>query len=77
MTLLDCLTFKLGEYNADIQHDPLRRGRGVELLRGRYKFRIVLLTQFHYVRKFQNGTADSVQFVHDDPPHLAFADLAA
>ena len=26
-TLLNCLTFKLGEYNADIQHGPAHRGR--------------------------------------------------
>ena len=75
-TLLDCLTFKLGEYNADIQHGPPHRGRGVELLRGRYKFHIVLLKQLHHVRKVQNGAADPVQLVHDDPPHLSLADLS-
>ena len=32
--LLDCLTFKLGEYNADIQHSPSHRGRGIKLFRG-------------------------------------------
>ena len=52
--LLDCLTFKLGEYNADIQHGPSHRGRGVELLRGRYKFHIVLLKQLHQRCKVQN-----------------------
>ena len=31
--LLDCLTFKLGEYNADIQHGPSHRGRGIKLFR--------------------------------------------
>ena len=32
--LLDCLTFKLGEYNADIQHGPAHRGRSIKLFRG-------------------------------------------
>lgn len=74
--LLDRLTFKLGEYNADIQHGPPHRGRSVELLRGRYKFHIVLLKQLHHIRKFQNRAADPVQLVHDNAPYFTFADLS-
>ena len=75
-TLLNCLTFKLGEYNADIQHGPAHRGRSIKLFRGGYKLHIVLLKQLHHRCKVQNRAAYTVQFIHDDPPDLSLADLA-
>ena len=75
-TLLDCLPFKLGEYDTDIQHGPAHRGRGVELLCGGNKLHIVFLKQLHHVRKVQNGAAYSVQLIDNYPAYLAFAYLA-
>ena len=75
-TLLNCLTFKLGEYNADIQHGPAHRGRSIKLFRGGYKLHIVLLKQLHHRCKVQNGAAYPIQLIHDDPPDLSPADLA-
>ena len=73
--LLDGLPFQLGEHNADIQHGPPHWGGGVELFRGGNKLHVVLLEQLHHVRKIQNGAADPVQLVDNDPPHLPLADL--
>ena len=75
-TLLNCLPFKLGEYDTDIQHGPAHGGRGVKLLCGRNKLYIVFLKQLHHIRKVQNGAAYSVQFVDNYPAYLAFAYLA-
>ena len=75
-TLLDCLLFKLGEYDTDIQHGPAHRGRGVELFCGGNKFHIIFLKQLHHVRKVQNGAAYSVQLIDNYPAYLAFAYLA-
>ena len=61
--LLDGFTFKLGEYNADIQHGPPHRGGRVKLLRGRYELNIVFLKSFHHGCEVQNGTADTIQLV--------------
>ena len=74
--LLDCLTFKLCEYDTYIQHGPSHRGRGVEFLGGGNKLHIVLLKQFHHVRKIQNGAADPVQLIDDYPPYPAFPDFS-
>jgi len=75
-TLLNCLSFKLGEYDTDIQHGPAHRGRGVKLLCGRNKLYIVFLKQLHHIRKVQNGATYSVQLVDNYPAYLAFAYLA-
>ena len=75
-TLLNCLPFKLGEHDTDIQHGPAHWGRGVELLRGGNKLHIVFLKQLHHICEVQNGAAYSVQLVNDYPANLALADLA-
>ena len=75
-TLLNCLPFKLGEYDTDIQHSPAHRGRGVKLLCGGNKLHIVFLKQLHHICEVQNGAAYSVQLVNDYPANLALADLA-
>lgn len=75
-TLLNCLPFKLGEYDTDIQHSPAHGGRGVKLFCGRNKLYIVFLKQLHHIRKVQNGAAYSVQFVDNYPANLALAYLA-
>lgn len=74
--LLNCLPFKLGEYDTDIQHSPAHGGRGVGLFCGRNKLYIVFLKQLHHIRKVQNGAAYSVQLVDNYPADLAFAYLA-
>ena len=74
--LLDCLTFKLCEYDTDIQHGPSHRGRGVEVLGGENKLHILLFKQLHHVRKIQNRAADPVQHIDDYPPYLAHLDFS-
>ena len=59
--LLDCLTFKLCEYDTDIQHGPSHRGRGVEFFGGGNKLHIVLLKQLHHVRKNKKKLGRSIE----------------
>ena len=75
-TLLNGFPLELGEHDADIQHGPAHRGRGIEFLCGRNKLHIVFLKQFHHICEVQNGAAYPVQLIDNYPAHLAFAYLA-
>ena len=64
---LDGFPFQLGKHDADVEHGPADGGGGIEFFRGGDEFHMKGLKLFHHVGKIENGAADPIQFVDDDP----------